>query len=68
MLSLQVDKLGQFTASVVDSLRERLFHLQTQVDTAASEEDKNSLLTVRSRRYGKLHQFADSNRSVMFCV
>ena len=45
-LSPQVDKVGGFTAAVVDALRERLFKLQSQVRLAPTPQEKEGLLEV----------------------
>jgi hypothetical protein len=42
-LCSQVAKVGTFTASIVDGLRERLFQLQAQAKDAETQPDKDSL-------------------------
>ena len=40
---MQVDKVGQFTAQIVDALRNKLFQLQDEAKAAVMQEEKDQL-------------------------
>jgi len=49
LLEAEVEKVDNFTAAIVNTLRERLFQLQAQVKQTLSTAEKDRLIEVRMK-------------------